>query len=196
MAPLSLRDRITALIEEEAAAGPRGRIVMKLNSIVDDEIIDALYAASQAGVQIDLIVRSISCLRPGVPGLSENIRVRSIVGRYLEHSRIFAFGDGDDRTVRYFIGSADMMERNLDRRVEVVVPVEAPELQDRLREILEVNMVDDTNAWSLGADGRWTRAAPGGELSAQRRLQELATERSRPGKDVDATSATRRISPS
>ena len=155
-----------------------------------------MYAASQAGVQIDLIVRSISCLRPGVPGLSENIRVRSIVGRYLEHSRIFAFGDGDDRPVRYFIGSADMMERNLDRRVEVVVPVEAPELQDRLREILEVNMVDDTNAWSLGADGRWTRAEPGGQTSAQRRLQELATERSRPGKDVDATSAARRISTS
>jgi polyphosphate kinase len=191
VAPLSLRDRITALIDEEAAAGPRGRIVMKLNSIVDDEVIDALYAASLAGAQIDLIVRGISCLRPGVPGLSENIRVRSIVGRYLEHSRIFAFGNGDDRPVRYFIGSADMMERNLDRRVEVVVPVEAPELQDRLREILEVNMVDDTNAWSLGADGRWTRE-PAGQVSAQRRLQELATERSRPPKEVDTTSVARR----
>ena len=196
VAPLSLRDRVTALIEEEAAAGPRGRIVMKLNSIVDDEIIDAMYAASHAGVQIDLIVRGISCLRPGVPGLSENIRVRSIVGRYLEHSRIFAFGGGADRPVRYFIGSADMMERNLDRRVEVVVPVEAPELQDRLREILEVNMLDDTYAWSLGADGRWTRAEPGGEVSTQRRLHELATERSRPPKDVDPTSATRRVSAS
>jgi polyphosphate kinase len=195
VAPLSLRDRITALIEEEAAAGPAGRLVMKLNSIVDDEIIDALYAASQAGVQIDLIVRGISCLRPGVPGLSESIRVRSIVGRYLEHSRIFAFGGGADRPVRYFIGSADMMERNLDRRVEVVVPVEAPELQDRLREILEVNMLDDTNAWSLGPDGRWTRAESAGNISAQRRLQELATERSRPAKDVDATSATRRSAP-
>jgi polyphosphate kinase len=193
VAPLSLRDRITALIEEEAAAGPRGRIMLKLNSIVDDEIIDALYAASQAGVQIDLIVRGISCLRPGVPGLSENIRVRSIVGRYLEHSRIFAFGNGTDRPVRYFIGSADMMERNLDRRVEVVVPVEAPELQERLREILEVNMVDDTNAWSLGADGHWTRE-PAGQVSAQRRLQGLATERSRPPKEVETTSLARRAS--
>ena len=185
VAPVSLRDRIIALINEEAAAG-RGRIVMKMNSLVDTSVIDALYAASQAGADIDLVVRGICCLRPGVPGLSENITVRSVVGRYLEHSRIFAFGDGDQRPVRYFIGSADMMPRNLDGRVEVVAPVEDSELQDRLAEILRVTLEDDASAWALGSDGRWEKLDPNGDFGVHRRLQELAAERASASRDVEA----------
>ncbi|MDQ3978846.1 MAG: polyphosphate kinase 1, partial [Actinomycetota bacterium] len=122
VAPVSLRPRILELIRAEQDKGEKGRIVLKLNNLVDAAVIDALYEASSAGVEIDLIVRSICCLRPGVPGLSDHIRVRSIVGRFLEHSRIFAFGRRENR--RFLIGSADLMPRNLDRRVEAVVPVE------------------------------------------------------------------------
>jgi polyphosphate kinase len=133
-------------------------------------------------VQIDLIVRSVCCLRPGVPGLSDNIRVRSIVGGYLEHSRIFAFGDGVERPVRYYVGSADMMPRNLDRRIEAVAPVEDPALQARLQEILDVNLADGELAWELHADGTWQPAASDGP-SSQRRLQELAVQRASRGRD-------------
>ena len=180
VAPVALRGRIIEMIRAEANASPgTGRIVMKMNNLVDDDIIDALYDASAAGVSIDLIVRSICCLRPQVPGLSENIRVRSIVGRYLEHSRIFAFGDGDRRAVRYFIGSADLMPRNLDRRVEVLAPVEAPELQGRLREIIDVALADDSRSWELGGDGTWRRSDPIAALNTHSRLQELARQRAR-----------------
>jgi polyphosphate kinase len=179
VAPMALREEIVALISAEAAATGRRRIVMKMNSLVDAQVIDALYDASAAGVEIDLIVRGICCLRPGVPRLSENIRVRSIVGRYLEHSRVYAFGDGDERPVRYFIGSADMMPRNLDRRVEVIVPVDDPELQGRLQELLDVDLADDTLAWALGPDAVWRPVPTEVGIAAQRRLQELALERSR-----------------
>jgi polyphosphate kinase len=144
---------------------------------VDATIIDALYEASQAGVEVDLIVRSICCLRPEVPGLADRIRVRSIVGRFLEHSRIFAFGPAGDR--RYYVGSADLMPRNLDKRVEAVVPVERPELQERLQEILDLNLADDTQAWRLGPTGAWDRVPCEQGLNAQLRLQELAFERGR-----------------
>ena len=177
VAPLTLRRAIVRLIREEAAHGESGRIVMKLNSLADSTMIDELYAASQAGVSIDLIVRGICGLRPGQAGLSENIRVRSIVGRYLEHSRIFAFGQRDRR--RYFIGSADLMSRNLDLRVEAVVPVEDPDLQARLQEILDVNLADDELAWELLPDDCWKRLAPSRGVNAHLRLQELAIERSR-----------------
>jgi polyphosphate kinase len=189
------------LIQREADLGPRGRIVWKLNNLVDPGIIDALYAASAAGVQIDLIVRAICCLRPGLPGFSDNIRVRSIVGRWLEHSRIFYFGAGADADAPvgagdggatdgpaagghapgglYLVGSADMMERNLDRRVEAVVPVEAPELQARLREILDLDLADDTRASELAPDGTWHRVSTRSGVHAQHALQDLAISRSR-----------------
>ena len=192
VAPRMLRSGIVELIRGEVAAARaepgRGRITMKMNSLVDTELIDELYAASQAGVEVDLIVRGICCLTPGVPGLSETIRVRSIVGRYLEHSRIYRFanGDGPGRP-RVLIGSADLMPRNLDRRVEVLTPVLEPELQERLDEVLAVELADDVLAWTLGPDGRWTRVAPGGSIETHARLQELTTDR---GSAVPATGAT------
>ena len=150
---------------------------MKVNSLIDKELIDALYDAAQAGAQVDLIVRSMCCLRPGVPGLSERIRVRSLVGHFLEHSRIFQFGR-ERRGSHYYIGSADMMERNLDRRVEAAVPVTDPELQSSLAEILETELADDVIAWELGPDGTWTKVPTRRGLNSQERFKALATERS------------------
>jgi polyphosphate kinase len=178
VAPRTVRPGITDLIRGEAALGAEGRIVLKMNSLVDPGIIDELYAASQAGTPVDLIVRGICCLRPGVPGLSENIRTRSIVGRYLEHSRIYHFAHGaPDGGPAYYIGSADLMPRNLDRRVEALVPIEDPELQARLEEILGVSLADDTLAWVLGPDGAWSPRRGGTGAETHRRLQELALER-------------------
>jgi polyphosphate kinase len=179
VAPHSLRPRMKELILNEAAAAAEqlgsGRIRVKINSLVDPDMIEALYTASQAGVEIDLIVRGMCCLRPGVPGMSDNIRVRSIVGRYLEHSRIFEFanGNGPGRAA-YYIGSADWMPRNLDRRVEAVVEVDDPQLQARLRDILEVNLDDDVLSWDLGSEGAWTRVPTVARCDAHLRLQELA----------------------
>jgi len=177
VAPHGLRERMVNLIKE-AAAEEDGRIVMKMNSLVDEAVIDALYAASDQGCEIDLIVRGICRLRPETPGLSERIRVRSIVGRFLEHSRIFAFGNGRSAPVRYFIGSADMMPRNLDRRVEVLTPVDDPALTGRLQEILDVNLADDTQAWQLRSDGRWKKIEPQVGLGTHPGLQDLALQRS------------------
>jgi len=158
VAPVSLRSGISELIEGEIArqreAGD-GRIRLKLNALVDPDMIDALCRASQVGVPVDVIARGACSLRPGVEGLSEGIRVRSIIGPFLEHSRIFIFGEGDRE--RVFIGSADLMERNLDRRVEAVTPVIDPALQARLRSIVEVMLADDRRAWELGSDDRWRR---------------------------------------
>jgi polyphosphate kinase len=183
VAPSTLRTRTLKLIEQEASYGPAGRIVWKLNNLVDPGIIDALYAASQAGVRIDLIVRAICCLRPGVPGLSDGIRVRSLVGRWLEHSRIYYFGDGSGSDQleggRIHIGSADMMERNLDRRVEAVVPIESADLQNRLREVLLTELADDVRAWVLSPDGAWQKLPVKRGFDAQQRLQDLAVARAR-----------------
>ena len=175
VAPTALRGALLELIGEQAKPG--GRIAIKVNSLVDPEMIDALYAASQAGAEIDLVVRGMCCLRPGVPGLSESIRVRSIVGRYLEHSRIFRFGDPATGEVQHFIGSADLMTRNLDRRVEAVVPVVSPALTARLDEILDVNLHDDELAWTLTADGRWSRVPVTEGINTHVRLQVLARQR-------------------
>ncbi len=163
VAPVHLRDGIVAEIERTIAAheaGKPARIAMKMNSLVDKRCIRALYRASQAGVPVDINVRGISCLRPGVPGVSENIRVVSVVGRFLEHSRIYGFDRDGQQTV--YIGSADLMPRNLDTRVELIAPVEDPLLREDLLDTLERCFADDTNSWELGTDGSWTRRTPAG----------------------------------
>jgi len=179
VAPVALRGRILELIEAETAMGSEGRISIKVNGLTDPDIIDAMYRASVAGVPIDLVVRGVCCLRPGVPGMSETIRVRSIVGRFLEHSRIYRFGGTAGRPLTLLLGSSDLMERNLDRRIEALFPVTDAELQARVLEVLELNLADDTNAWTLAADGTWTRVERRFDVSAQHRLQELARERAR-----------------
>jgi polyphosphate kinase len=175
VAPVTLRSQITELIAEQARTG--GRIAMKMNSLVDAKMIDALYAASQRGCEVDLVVRGICCLRPGVPGLSERIRVRSIVGRYLEHSRIFRFGVSGES--RHYIGSADIMPRNLDHRVECVTEVLDEDLKARLDEILDVNARDDVLAWELGTEG-WAKVPTVTRFESQRAFQRLAEERAQP----------------
>jgi polyphosphate kinase len=177
VAPASLRTGLLKLIREEAAE-PDGRIVIKANNLVDLDVIDALYEAARLGAQVDLITRSVCCLRPGVPGLSERIRVRSIVGRFLEHSRIFRFGS-ERRAARYYIGSADVMDRNLDRRVEAIVPVSDPALRARLAEILDIELADDRLAWELSSDGTWRRVETRAGLDSQERFMALAHERVR-----------------
>lgn len=178
VAPAGFRSRITELIAREAAAAD-GHIMIKVNALVDPDIIEALYAASAAGTPVDLLVRGICCLRPGVAGLSEHIRVRSIVGRYLEHSRIYRFGSAD-RGYDHLIGSGDLMPRNLDRRIEALVPIDDPALAARLEEILAVCWQDDLLAWELGPDVRWRRvtAVHGVETHAtlQRRAGQRAAE--------------------
>jgi polyphosphate kinase len=172
IAPTHLRDGILREIEKTVAAHQEGkdaRIALKMNSLVDRRCIRALYRASQAGVPVDLNIRGICCLRPGVEGVSDNIRVMSVVGRFLEHSRIFTFRRGDE--TRVLIGSADLMPRNLDTRVELVVPVEDDDAKDDLLDVLERSLADDSNAWDLGDDGRWRRRTPGPDpRSVQREL--------------------------
>src|SRR5580698_1263893 len=179
VAPVALRHRILELIEQEAEAGESGRIIIKVNGLTDPEVIDALYRASAVGVPIDLVVRGVCCLRPGVSGLSETIRVRSIVGRFLEHSRIYRFGGIDERPLTLLLGSSDLMERNLDRRIEVLFPITDPELQARVLEVLDLNLADDTNSWVLGETGTWSRVPTIEGISVQHRLQELARDRAR-----------------
>jgi polyphosphate kinase len=176
VAPETLRAGIMSMIQREADAGPDGEIVLKMNSLGDQEVIEALYDASRTGTRIDLAVRGVCCLLPGVPGVSEGIRVRSIVGRFLEHSRIFRFGT-PERGRRYFIGSADIMPRNLDHRVEAVVPVQRPDLQFRLDEILDAVFDDDVLGWELEQDGTWQKVPEGKGLNAQAELIRLAAER-------------------
>jgi len=171
VAPLHLRKGLLRLIDKErrnATAGKPSGIRIKVNSMVDEQIIDALYRASQAGVPVEIWVRGICSLKPGVPGMSENITVRSILGRYLEHSRIFAFHNDGDRQV--YIGSADMMHRNLDRRVEALVRVVAPAHIKELDGLFDLAMSDDTSSWHLRPDGEWVRHS---ENADGRRLVDL-----------------------
>ncbi|MBF2027182.1 MAG: polyphosphate kinase 1 [Oscillatoriales cyanobacterium C42_A2020_001] len=177
VAPVSLRDRMTTLIKREAEharQGQHARIVAKMNALIDPLIIIELYRASQAGVQVDLIVRGMCCLRPGVPGVSDKIRVISIVGRFLEHSRIFYFHNAGHEEI--FIGSADWMQRNLDRRVEAVVPIEDPAIALDLQEILGIMLADNRQAWDLQSDGRYVQRHPTNdspEQSSQKILMEM-----------------------
>ena len=175
--PGGIRNRVVELIDEEAKAGPDGRIAIKVNGLDDVAVIDALYRASQAGVPIDLIIRGICCLRPGVPGLSESIHVRSIVGRFLEHSRILRFGGAAGRPATYYIGSADLRRRNLDRRVEAMIPVADPDAVGRLEEILTLNLADDVQSWALSPDGSWNRIPTVFGTSTQAALEEAALKR-------------------
>ena len=177
VAPMSLRDKMVEMINREAdncRSGGSGRIVAKMNALVDPEMIVALYEAALAGVKIDLIVRGVCCLRPGLSGLSENIQVISIVGRFLEHSRIFYFHNNGQEEV--YIGSADWMTRNLSRRVEVVTPVENAELATELQEILGIHLADNRHAWELQSDGSYIQRQPGEnkELSSQRVFMDMA----------------------
>jgi polyphosphate kinase len=162
VAPANMRERFLELIAREAQHARDGipaRIIAKLNALVDPDIIAALYDASQAGVEIDLVVRGICCLRPGIEGVSDRIRVISIVGRFLEHSRVWYFANGGDGC--YFMGSADWMQRNLDRRVEVVTPIEGASQHLRLRSLLDQCLADNRQAWELRSDGSYVQRTPG-----------------------------------
>ena len=158
VSPNGVREGLVERIEREVAfyaAGKDARIRIKVNSLVDEQIIDSLYRASCAGVKIEIVVRGMCALKPGVPGLSENIKVRSVLGRYLEHSRIFAFNGGGDPAV--FIGSADMMHRNLDRRVEALVRISQPDHIRELNAFFDLCMDERSSSWHLASDGTWAR---------------------------------------
>jgi polyphosphate kinase len=167
VAPVTLRQRMQELIQRETAHARAGRpaaIKAKMNALVDPAIIALLYEASQAGVQIELVVRGMCSLRPGLEGVSDNIRVSSVIGRFLEHSRLFWFANGGSDEM--YIGSADWMARNLDRRVEAVVPIEAPELHARLLRLINTYLSDNSTAWDMQADGSFSRRIPEDESIA------------------------------
>jgi polyphosphate kinase len=159
-APFTLKKTLLELIARETAhaeAGRAAQIIIKVNALTEPKVIRALYKASMAGVQVELIVRGMCCLRPGVEGVSENIRVRSIIGRFLEHSRVYWFSnDGDPQM---YLSSADMMERNLDRRVEAAFPIEGKKLQQKVRNALELYLVDNTSSLLMQPDGQYIRPA-------------------------------------
>lgn len=190
VAPRAVRSGLVERIEREATAARAGHeawVKMKINSVVDETVIDALYRASQAGVQVDLVVRGICAVRVGVPGLSENIRVRSILGRFLEHSRLFAFansvgpalGEGPESGPEVFIGSADLMHRNLDRRVETLIRISDPNHVGELLGLLDESMADTTASWHLLPDGSWERPNAGAESNGLRDLQAVLIQRQR-----------------
>jgi polyphosphate kinase len=190
VAPFTLRTGLVDEIRAVAAAAADGKaasIRLKVNHLVDPGIVEELYAASQAGASIDVIARTTCALRPGVAGLSENIRVRSIVGHFLEHSRIYAFEAGD--RVATYIGSPDLMTRNLDHRIEVLVPVENGRVRQDIHALLDSALADDTNAWLLASDGTWTRASAGSkphthQMSMGRRAITRARRRARERRGV------------
>ena len=178
VAPFNLRRRLVEHIRDVTRAaenGKRARIRLKINNLTDTEIVEELYKASQAGVHVDIVVRAICTLIPGIPGLSENIRVRSVLGRFLEHSRLFCFESGDDK--RYLLGSADLMSRNLDHRIEVVVPVEDVQVRNEIEGIFKALLADNSQAWELDSDGVWARVAP--KKSERRRPAQIVFMRRR-----------------
>ena len=180
---MGLRDRFLELVDREAehaAAGRPSGIVLKMNALLDRACVEALYRASKAGVEIDLIIRGACTLVPGVPGLSERIRVRSVIGELLEHSRIWRFENGGAPV--WYIGSADLMDRNLDRRVEAFAPIDDEEARAEIDEILRIMLSDDRRSWLLSSDGRWQRTerimGVPGTIDAQQLLKARAAERS------------------
>jgi polyphosphate kinase len=183
VAPFAMRARLVEevrRVSEAAQRGEKARIRLKLNALVDPTMVEELYGASQAGATVEICARAICMLRPGLEGVSERIHVRSIVGRFLEHSRIYAFEAGDHDSV--FIGSADLMPRNLDRRIEVLVPVEAARPRQELAALLDSVFADDAHAWELASDGTWTRERPaeGGKgRPHQQRTMRRALQRAR-----------------
>jgi polyphosphate kinase len=190
VSPTTMRDRIVEEIERTAEAhraGEESRIALKMNSLVDARCIQALYEASRAGVRIDLNVRGICCLRPGVEGVSENIRVCSILGRFLEHSRVYVFRRGEE--TRVLMGSADLMPRNLDSRVELVAPVEDAALKAELLDVLERCFADNVSSWELGSDGSWSRLRPGGEEPRSVQDELLARHSARAAEHLAASAA-------
>jgi polyphosphate kinase len=183
VAPFDLRTRLIGEIRrvgQAAAAGKAASIKIKVNALTDESVIDELYRASQEGAKVDIVARSVCSLRPGVPGMSENIRVRSVLGRFLEHSRVFTFQAGKKTT--YYLGSADLMPRNLDHRLEVVAPIDDPALQQRIKATFEALLADDSGAWELESDASWTRLRPKkdeAERSAQAAFMRSARPRTR-----------------
>ncbi|HEV2592474.1 MAG TPA: polyphosphate kinase 1, partial [Gaiellaceae bacterium] len=178
VAPFNLKKKLTDHIHNVVAAAEHGktaRIRIKANNLTDHDIVEELYRASQAGVQIDIVVRAMCTLLPGVEGQSENIRVRSVLGRFLEHSRIYCFEAGDERT--YLLGSADLMPRNLEHRIEVVVPIEDSLIRGEIESIFKGLLADNTQAWELGPDGSWTRVSP--KNSERRRAAQVVFMRRR-----------------
>ncbi|MEF3191207.1 MAG: RNA degradosome polyphosphate kinase [Campylobacterales bacterium] len=175
MAPFGLKKKVLELIEQEEKAGSNGEIIAKMNALVDTDIIRALYRASQAGVKINLIVRGICCLRPGVPGVSETIRVISIVGKYLEHARIFYFKNSNPH---YYFSSADWMTRNLENRIELMTPVSDPEICRKMHEILKLQLADNVQARELQSDGTYVRLKPEGKqrIDSQKKLEEFTAK--------------------
>ena len=188
VAPLNMRQRFLALIDREIEhrqAGRPARIIAKMNQLEDLPMCEALCKASRAGVPIDLIIRGFCCLRPGIPGWTENLRIRSIIGRFLEHGRVFHFANGQDDPLQgdYYIGSADWMNRNLSRRVEAVTPVESLPLRERLWEALQIELQDSRQAWQMQPDGSYVRLKPEdganavARAGAHRTLMKRARER-------------------
>ena len=169
VAPETLKAGIMAEIDKEIAKGAEGSITCKMNSLSDKEMIDKLVEASQKGVKVRLMIRGICCLLPGVPGYTENITVKSIVGRFLEHSRIYSFGSGD-----MFISSADLMTRNVDRRVEIATPVQDPKIKSRILRMLDIMLQDNVKGRVLGANGKYTEVQDGTEsINSQERFLEM-----------------------
>jgi polyphosphate kinase len=179
VAPTTLRSALVDGIRAEGAKGAEGRILFKCNHIVDPEIIDELYSASQAGCRVELIVRGNCSIRAGVDGLSENVTVRSIVGKYLEHSRFYRFGRPIDDAV-YYMGSADLMQRNLNGRVEVLTPVEDPSLKERIEQVLVTLQADNVLAWEMVDEGRSWEKVPtiGDPVNSHEILEQAALDRS------------------
>ena len=175
VAPLSFKSRVIEYLDREIAKGPAGHVAIKCNAMNNLEVMEKLIECSQAGVQVELFIRGICCLRPGIPGKTENITVRSVVGRWLEHSRIYSFGEGEDE--KLFIGSGDLLNRNLERRVEAFVEILTPETREQIHEILNALREDREKSRTMQPDGNYVREPDGEGTSSQERLYQYFSKR-------------------